>query len=588
MINKILGILVMVTLLFSACKDDEESLPSSKQLLSFSILASDNQGKIETDVIAFIKEKSITLSLSKYDDLSSLIATFKHNGKTVSVNGVEQQSGVTPNDYSQPLTYVVEAEDGSKESYTVEVDLSNPGALFSFQFLKANNPSLSSDVSCTIEGEKILSYYTYSQRKLIPTFSTRAVKVTVDDAVQESGVTENDFSSPVTYQFEMPNGETISYTITLEFLPSAVPQFTITTEDPSISEIPSKDYYLNATLEIDGKGVYDDYSGKTEIKGRGNSTWGFSKKPYRLKLNKKAELCGFGKAKNYILLANYIDPTLMLNSVALRTGQLLELPFTNHAIPVDVMLNGKYKGSYLLTEQIEIKENRVDLDENNSVMWELDTNYDEDQKFIADAFNLPVMVKDPDLTPEQFEYWKKDFNTFVTQFVREPLEGNSYVDLIDIESVAKYLIVFNLVHNMEINHPKSVFIHKEKGGKYVMGPIWDFDWAYDYEGNGKHFGGQHPLFDSNLGGGIGTAFFERFLKDSRVKAIYKKEWQNFRNNKLNGLLQYIDDYAGILNESVQRDSEIWKNTRDFTTKVKDLKSWLKARANYIDNEVSRL
>ena len=91
------------------------------------------------------------------------------------------------------------------------------------------------------------------------------------------------------------------------------------------------------------------------MKGRGNSTWGYPKKPYRLKLNKKAEICGLGKAKNYVLLANHLDPTLMLNSVAFKIGRLLELPFTNHAIPVDVVLNGIYKGSYLLTEQIEVK-----------------------------------------------------------------------------------------------------------------------------------------------------------------------------------------------------------------------------------------
>lgn len=125
-----------------------------------------------------------------------------------------------------------------------------------------------------------------------------------------------------------------------------------------------------------------------------------------------------GKAKNYVLLANHLDPTLMLNSVAFKIGRLLELPFTNHAIPVDVVLNGIYKGSYLLTEQIEVKENRVDLDENNSVMWELDSYWDDEPKFKSTAFNLPVMVKDPDLTTEQFEYWKKDFNAFTTQFAK--------------------------------------------------------------------------------------------------------------------------------------------------------------------------
>ena len=588
MLNNTLGILVTIFLLFSACKDEEPSISSTKELLNFSILKSDNQGKVANDVEASIQGSVITLPLDKYDDLKSLIAVFEYNGKSITIDGVEQESGVTSNDYSQPLVFTVEAEDGSKQQYTVEIALKDTGVLSAFRFLKKNNAFLTADVSSSIGEESIIPLVTFSQSELIPTFTTNAVKVLVDEVEQKSGMTKNDFSSPVVYQFIMRNGETFQYTVKAEFLLSAIPELTITTTDPSIVEIPSKDYYLEGTLAVNGRGGYEDYTGKTEVKGRGNSTWGYPKKPYRLKLNKKAEICGLGKAKNYVLLANHLDPTLMLNSVAFKIGRLLELPFTNHARPVDVVLNGIYKGSYLLTEQIEVKENRVDLDENNSVMWELDSYWDDEPKFKSTAFNLPVMVKDPDLTTEQFEYWKKDFNAFTTQFAKEPLEGNSYVDMIDIESVAKFLITFNLVHNMEINHPKSVFLHKEGNGKYVMGPIWDFDWAYDYEGTSNHFGRYNtPLFSSSMNG-VGTAFFQRFLQDSRVKAIYKRTWQDFKNNKLDALLQYVDDYAVMLKPSVERNSELWENTRSFDTKVKELKTWLKNRADYIDSEVSKL
>ena len=588
MLNNTLGILVTILLLFSACKDEEPSISSTKELLNFSILKSDNQGKVANDVEASIQGSVITLPLDKYDDLKSLIAVFEYNGKSITIDGVEQESGVTSNDYSQPLVFTVEAEDGSKQQYTVEIALKDTGVLSAFRFLKKNNAFLTADVSSSIGEESIIPLVTFSQSELIPTFTTNAVKVLVGEVEQKSGMTKNDFSSPVVYQFIMRNGETFQYTVNAEFLLSAIPELTITTTDPSIAEIPSKDYYLEGTLAVNGRGGYEDYTGKTEVKGRGNSTWGYPKKPYRLKLNKKAEICGLGKAKNYVLLANHLDPTLMLNSVAFKIGRLLELPFTNHAIPVDVVLNGIYKGSYLLTEQIEVKENRVDLDENNSVMWELDSYWDDEPKFKSTAFNLPVMVKDPDLTTEQFEYWKKDFNAFTTQFAKEPLEGNSYVDMIDIESVAKFLITFNLVHNMEINHPKSVFLHKEGNGKYVMGPIWDFDWAYDYEGTSNHFGRYNtPLFSSSMNG-VGTAFFQRFLQDSRVKAIYKRTWQDFKNNKLDALLQYVDDYAVMLKPSVERNSELWENTRSFDTKVKELKTWLRNRADYIDSEVSKL
>lgn len=588
MLNNTLGILVTILLLFSACKDEEPSISSTKELLNFSILKSDNQGKVANDVEASIQGSVITLPLDKYDDLKSLIAVFEYNGKSITIDGVERESGVTSNDYSQPLVFTVEAEDGSKQQYTVEIALKDTGVLSAFRFLKKNNAFLTADVSSSIGEESIIPLVTFSQSELIPTFTTNAVKVLVGEVEQKSGMTKNDFSSPVVYQFIMRNGETFQYTVKAEFLLSAIPELTITTTDPSIAEIPSKDYYLEGTLAVNGRGGYEDYTGKTEVKGRGNSTWGYPKKPYRLKLNKKAEICGLGKAKNYVLLANHLDPTLMLNSVAFKIGRLLELPFTNHAIPVDVVLNGIYKGSYLLTEQIEVKENRVDLDENNSVMWELDSYWDDEPKFKSTAFNLPVMVKDPDLTTEQFEYWKKDFNAFTTQFAKEPLEGNSYVDMIDIESVAKFLITFNLVHNMEINHPKSVFLHKEGNGKYVMGPIWDFDWAYDYEGTSNHFGRYNtPLFSSSMNG-VGTAFFQRFLQDSRVKAIYKRTWQDFKNNKLDALLQYVDDYAVMLKPSVERNSELWENTRSFDTKVKELKTWLRNRADYIDSEVSKL
>ena len=588
MLNNTLGILVTILLLFSACKDEEPSISSTKELLNFSILKSDNQGKVANDVEASIQGSVITLPLDKYDDLKSLIAVFEYNGKSITIDGVEQESGVTSNDYSQPLVFTVEAEDGSKQQYTVEIALKDTGVLSAFRFLKKNNAFLTADVSSSIGEESIIPLVTFSQSELIPTFTTNAVKVLVGEVEQKSGMTKNDFSSPVVYQFIMRNVETFQYTVKAEFLLSAIPELTITTTDPSIAEIPSKDYYLEGTLAVNGRGGYEDYTGKTEVKGRGNSTWGYPKKPYRLKLNKKAEICGLGKAKNYVLLANHLDPTLMLNSVAFKIGRLLELPFTNHAIPVDVVLNGIYKGSYLLTEQIEVKENRVDLDENNSVMWELDSYWDDEPKFKSTAFNLPVMVKDPDLTTEQFEYWKKDFNAFTTQFAKEPLEGNSYVDMIDIESVAKFLITFNLVHNMEINHPKSVFLHKEGNGKYVMGPIWDFDWAYDYEGTSNHFGRYNtPLFSSSMNG-VGTAFFQRFLQDSRVKAIYKRTWQDFKNNKLDALLQYVDDYAVMLKPSVERNSELWENTRSFDTKVKELKTWLRNRADYIDSEVSKL
>ena len=140
MLNNTLGILVTILLLFSACKDEEPSISSTKELLNFSILKSDNQGKVANDVEASIQGSVITLPLDKYDDLKSLIAVFEYNGKSITIDGVEQESGVTSNDYSQPLVFTVEAEDGSKQQYTVEIALKDTGVLSAFRFLKKNIP----------------------------------------------------------------------------------------------------------------------------------------------------------------------------------------------------------------------------------------------------------------------------------------------------------------------------------------------------------------------------------------------------------------------------------------------------------------
>ena len=184
MLNKTLGILVTILLLFSACKDEDSPLSSTKQLNSFSILKGDNQGKIGNDVNALIVGNVLTLSMNKYDDLKSLVATFEYDGKSITVDGIEQESGVTLNDYSQPLAFIIEAEDGSKETYTVKVVLEEKAGFTSFRFLKKNNSFLTADATCLIEGNKIVSLYEFPQSKLVAEFSSNAVKVLVDEVEQ--------------------------------------------------------------------------------------------------------------------------------------------------------------------------------------------------------------------------------------------------------------------------------------------------------------------------------------------------------------------------------------------------------------------
>lgn len=265
-----------------------------------------------------------------------------------------------------------------------------------------------------------------------------------------------------------------------------VPTFRINiTDDPTLNDVESKEEYLSATLSVDGAGLYEDLTEAIQIRGRGNSTWGYPKKPYRIKFSSKTSICGFRKAKNYVLLANFIDPSMMRSAVASMASKYVGMPYPTHSMPVDVYFNDIYKGSYTLTEKVGINNGSVNIpsaDEPNSIMFELDTNYDEGLRFCSESFLLPVTIKDPDApeSVDEQETWMKDWTYDFNEMEAAVAKGENIDDYIDYHDLARFLIVFNLAANQELNHPKSIFLYKTQGGKYHFGPCWDFDWAYGY------------------------------------------------------------------------------------------------------------
>lgn len=352
--------------------------------------------------------------------------------------------------------------------------------------------------------------------------------------------------------------------------------------------INSTDTYVTATISIDGLGIFDNYKGSAQIRGRGNSTWSFPKKPYKFKLDENKGLLGMAAEKDWVLLANYLDGTHMLNAVAMKTGQLLNLPFTNHIEPVEVYLNGQYQGLYMLTEQIEVKKNRVNVG-NEGVLVQLEQYYDEPWKFRSAAYRLPVMVMHPELTnAEELVPIKAQFEQMETLVARSDFPNNNVLDFIDAESVADYFLANMLTDNRELNHPKSTFMHKTKTGKWSMGPIWDFDWAYAFEKTQRHFSTfDQPMLWSPASDG--TRFFSQLMAVPTVKTAMKQKWADFKTQKLPELQAYVDDYALKIEDARARDYQKWKRGNlDFKNDVVTLKLWLKNRAVYMDEFIGRL
>jgi hypothetical protein len=362
----------------------------------------------------------------------------------------------------------------------------------------------------------------------------------------------------------------------------------ITIKTSGNAPINSTQTYVSATILINGQKKYSDYSGTAQIRGRGNSTWSFPKKPYRFKLDTKDSLFGLAAEKDWVLLANYLDGLHILNAVAMKTGKLMNMPFTNNIIPVEVTLNGSYQGAYMLTEQIEVKKNRVNIGDDGLLLL-MDINYDEPWKFKSAAFQLPMMVKHPELTSQmEVAPIQEQFNVLDSLVARSDFPNNNYLDYFDAGAMANYLIVYMLTANEEINHPKSTYIYKTKTGKFTMGPIWDFDWAYSYEKSLVYFSSfNKPMFWSSSS--VGEKFFSRFLLDPKIKTLVKQQWSGFKTNKFSELLTFVDEYSTLIEGARGRDYQIWKRGNfDFKGDVVTLKKWLQNRAGFMDTYIGNL
>lgn len=263
------------------------------------------------------------------------------------------------------------------------------------------------------------------------------------------------------------------------------------------------------------------------------------------------------------------------------------MPFTNTIKPVDLWLNKEYLGSYTLTEQVEAKENRVEVGE-DGVLLSLDTIIDSDDVFFASStYKLPVIIKYPkENNAPRFRIIENDFNELEKRIAASNFPDNNYLDFFNAEAMAKYLIVYTLTCNEEINHPKSTYIHKKSGGKFTIGAIWDFDWAFSYEQNRVHYvNPQRPLFWQ--GNSKGTTFFERIANDPKIKALVKTKWLNFRENDFAKLIAFVDAYANQIETSRAADFKKWQQGEsDFNIEKADLRNWLELRARYMDELVS--
>ncbi|ODS82981.1 MAG: hypothetical protein ABS46_07470 [Cytophagaceae bacterium SCN 52-12] len=258
---------------------------------------------------------------------------------------------------------------------------------------------------------------------------------------------------------------------------STLPTFCITTSMP----VESKDNYVNGSLRVvRDQGTPEElYNGSIRIRGRGNSTWNMAKKPYRINLDVAGSLLGMpATAKNWVLLANYADKTLIRNAVGLEVSRYLQMPYASPFRFVDVILNGDYQGSYLLTDHMEVRENRIDIEEGQdedvpgAYLAELNVVADQEDFYITTNQGLKASIKYPDLKSPQDQARINDILADINGFESRLFSGNpadgpgGYLERVDLQSLVNWYLGCEITGNPDAFW--SVYLHKKRSDERLQ------------------------------------------------------------------------------------------------------------------------
>lgn len=322
--------------------------------------------------------------------------------------------------------------------------------------------------------------------------------------------------------------------------------------------INSKTAYVQADVRIDGTGEYPSLQASPcRIRGRGNTTWTWPKKPYLIAFDEQQSVLGMPRHKRWVLLANFMDRTLMRNLVSMKVATLTSLAWTPRCVPVELVLNGVHKGSYLLIEQVRVDKDRVNISKEEGYLLELDFHYD--NEFQWKERNIPFAVKYPD--PDELTQTQK---TYIKNYVKEVSDAiygtdfkdpeKGYARYLDIDSFIDEWIVYEVMCNHELGNPGSVFFHKDKDGLLKAGPAWDFDW------------GVLSFYTSNGENGLvnGKAiWYARLFQDPAFKDRVKARFQELLP-QLETIPEYMEECRALLSKSAQLNFKMWNPADDRT------------------------
>lgn len=377
-------------------------------------------------------------------------------------------------------------------------------------------------------------------------------------------------------------------------------------------------YQVGATITLKDNGSDKDtkhlaeFTDKVDIKVRGNSTANPTngKKAYRLKFPKKHkhDLLGLGyKKRNWALLANVFDHSMIRNALSCHLEKEVGLDFCPGYKFVDLVINGNYRGTYQICDHVETGTNRVDVDEDAGWMVEFQGRGDMlDQPLCFNQDGLQMNIKNPEPADETnaeevatfiapFQEWFT--KTWSPQWKATDAYGanSGWRSVNDEESLMKFWIATELTGDYD--GWMTVKAYKEADeAKLHYGPVWDKDLAY-----GNYGGEQSAKLVSNNGNGSSLVTFlnESLLKDPIfTKKLKAKLDQLLSDGLYEKMCAKIDDLAAIVaqteelsNTKFPRSSKVGEETNNYETyaeTITPLKDYLKTRFETVQSLLNKL
>jgi hypothetical protein len=398
------------------------------------------------------------------------------------------------------------------------------------------------------------------------------------------------------------------------------PLLRITTQNGK--PITSKKDYAAGTFELFDEALQRQAGGTLEIRGRGNSTWNYPKKSYRVKLSDSTELLGMQASKHWVLLANYLDKTLLRNEAAFEMSRRVGMPWTPSSVQVRLELNGRHAGIYQLTEHVRIAPDRVNIPElkksdtdstavTGGYLMEVDYWRGEDYCRTTNrgarlCFASPETLREKDWA-EQKAYIDGYIDAteaalYGPQFT-DPVNG--YAAYIDVGSAVDFYLIHEFFKNVDSNFFSSVFLYKNRGGKLSFGPVWDFDisagnaqWARFGFYDGSDPTGWHTRKQDTRTADRGTNWYVRLFLDPAFDQKVRARWDQLRAaGVVDGLFDYIDKRAAWFSQVQALNFERWPVldtvlTPDlspvrgpYSVHVDAMKAWLRQRLAWMDKQL---